>query len=112
MAEVGCAFVVPAPGARPTAEETIAYCREQAAATQVPAHVAPCAASDLPLTVFGKVQKFVLAERASAVLGLDTAAVAALAAGLRPPARARRPPAGIGGARSRARCTLSRTPSR
>jgi len=74
MGEVGCAFVVPAPGARPSEEELIAYCREQLSRYKVPAHVVLCAASDLPLTASGKVQKFVLAERATAVLGLDTAA--------------------------------------
>ena len=74
MGEVGCAFVVPAPGAKPAEEDLIAYCRAQLSRYKVPAHVVLCAASDLPLTASGKVQKFVLAERATAVLGLDTAA--------------------------------------
>jgi fatty-acyl-CoA synthase len=74
MGEVGCAFVVPAPAAKPAEEELIAYCRAQLSRYKVPAHVVLCAASDLPLTASGKVQKFVLAERAAAVLGLDTAA--------------------------------------
>jgi fatty-acyl-CoA synthase len=74
MGEVGCAFVVPAPGPEPGPEELIAYCREQLSRYKVPAHVVLCAASDLPLTASGKVQKFVLAERATEILGLGTAA--------------------------------------
>jgi len=74
MGEVGCAFVVPAAGAAPSAEELIAWCREQLSRYKVPAHVLFCAAGDLPLTASGKVQKFVLAERAAAELGLGAAA--------------------------------------
>ena len=74
MGEVGCAFVVPAAGAEPVAEELIGYCREQLSRYKVPAHVVVCTASDLPLTASGKVQKFVLAQRAAEILGIGTAA--------------------------------------
>jgi fatty-acyl-CoA synthase len=70
MGEVGCAFVVPAPGARPDPDELIAYCRDQLSRYKVPAHAVLVGASELPLTASGKVQKFVLAERATALLGL------------------------------------------
>jgi fatty-acyl-CoA synthase len=74
MGEVGCAFVVAAPGAQPDPDELIAYCREQLSRYKVPAHVILVAASELPLTASGKVQKFVLAERATALLGLGAPA--------------------------------------
>jgi fatty-acyl-CoA synthase len=74
MGEVGCAFVVPAAGAEPSAEELIAWCREQLSRFKVPAHVVFCTAAELPLTASGKVQKFVLAERAATALGLGAAA--------------------------------------
>jgi fatty-acyl-CoA synthase len=74
MGEVGCAFVVPAAGAEPAPEELIAWCRTQLSRYKVPAHVIFCAASELPLTPPGKVQKFALAERATAALGLGAAA--------------------------------------
>jgi fatty-acyl-CoA synthase len=74
MGEVGCAFVVPAPGAQPEPDELIAYCRDQLSRHKVPAHVILVDAGELPLTASGKVQKFVLAERATALLGLGAAA--------------------------------------
>jgi fatty-acyl-CoA synthase len=74
MGEAGCAFVVPAAGAEPVPEDLIAYCRDQLSRYKVPAHVIVVAASELPLTASGKVQKFVLAERAPALLGLGAAA--------------------------------------
>jgi len=74
MGEVGCAFVVAAAGAQADPDELIAYCREQLSRYKVPAHVMLVDASELPLTASGKVQKFVLAERASALLGLGAPA--------------------------------------
>jgi fatty-acyl-CoA synthase len=74
MGEVGCAFVVAAAGAQVDPDEIVAYCREQLSRHKVPAHVIVVAASELPLTASGKVQKFVLAERATALLGLGAAA--------------------------------------
>jgi fatty-acyl-CoA synthase len=74
MGEVGCAFVVPAAGAQADPEELVAYCRDQLSRHKVPAHVILVEAAELPLTASGKVQKFVLAERATALLGLGAAA--------------------------------------
>lgn len=70
MGEVGCAWVVPADDAKPDADGLIAYCRDQLARFKVPAYVLFAAADELPLTASGKVQKFKLAERATAELGL------------------------------------------
>jgi fatty-acyl-CoA synthase len=74
MGEVGCAFVVAAAGAQPDPDELIGYCREQLSRYKVPAHMIRVEAAELPLTASGKVQKFVLAERAAALLGLGAPA--------------------------------------
>jgi acyl-CoA synthetase (AMP-forming)/AMP-acid ligase II len=58
------AFVVPAPGAAPTAESIIAWCRENMSNYKVPRHVAIVDA--LPMNAVGKVTKFVLREQARA----------------------------------------------
>jgi fatty-acyl-CoA synthase len=67
MGEVGVAFVVVADGATVTAEEVLAHCRGRLARFKIPAHVLFCTAAELPLTASGKVQKFVLAQRAAAL---------------------------------------------
>ncbi|WP_167109319.1 class I adenylate-forming enzyme family protein [Mycobacterium sp. DL592] len=59
--EIGCAVVVPAPGAVLTADEVIARCRAGLARFKVPKRVVFCAADELPATATGKVQKFRLA---------------------------------------------------
>jgi len=64
MGEVGMAFVVPAPGASPTPEGVIAWCREHMANYKVPRAVRVVEA--LPMNASGKVMKFVLRERALA----------------------------------------------
>ena len=64
MGEVGMAFVVPRPGTRPTPEGIIAWSREHMANYKVPRRVEIVAA--LPMNAAGKVQKFVLRERALA----------------------------------------------
>ncbi|PWU61078.1 acyl--CoA ligase [Micromonospora globispora] len=64
MGEVGCAYVVPAPGATWTPEELIEFCRERLARFKVPRHVVAIRVDELPTTATGKIQKFVLAERA------------------------------------------------
>jgi acyl-CoA synthetase (AMP-forming)/AMP-acid ligase II len=64
MGEVGLAFVVPMPGARPTPDEIVAWCREHMANYKVPRRVEIVDA--LPMNAAGKVQKFVLRERALA----------------------------------------------
>lgn len=64
MGEVGCAYVVPAPGATWTPEELVQFCRERLARFKVPQHVVAIGVDELPTTATGKIQKFVLAERA------------------------------------------------
>jgi fatty-acyl-CoA synthase len=70
MGEVGCAWVVPAEGAAPDPDELIASCRAELARFKVPAYVLFTTADALPLTASGKVQRFVLGERAVEQLGL------------------------------------------
>jgi acyl-CoA synthetase (AMP-forming)/AMP-acid ligase II len=62
MGEVGMAFVVPRPGAQPKPEAIIAWCREHMANYKVPRRVEIVDA--LPMNAAGKVQKFVLRDRA------------------------------------------------
>jgi acyl-CoA synthetase (AMP-forming)/AMP-acid ligase II len=63
MGEVGMAFVLPVPGARPTPEAVIAWCREHMSNYKVPRRVEVVDA--LPMNASGKVTKFVLRERAA-----------------------------------------------
>jgi fatty-acyl-CoA synthase len=71
MGEVGCAWVVPAGTAEIDAQALIEHCRRELARFKVPAHVLVTTAADLPLTASGKVQKYLLAERATKELGLE-----------------------------------------
>jgi fatty-acyl-CoA synthase len=71
MGEVGCAWVVPASGATVDGDDLLDYCRQNLARFKVPAHVLVTTAADLPLTGSGKVQKYILAERAARRLGLE-----------------------------------------
>lgn len=59
--ETPCAFVTLKHGASATADELIAFCRGQLAGFKVPRTVVFC---ELPKTATGKVQKFILRERA------------------------------------------------
>jgi fatty-acyl-CoA synthase len=59
--ETPCAFVTLKPGASATAEDVIAFLRGEIARYKVPRHVVFGA---LPKTSTGKIQKFVLRERA------------------------------------------------
>jgi fatty-acyl-CoA synthase len=59
--ETPCAFIELKPNEAATEEEIIAWCRDQLARYKVPRHVVFC---DLPKTSTGKIQKFVLRERA------------------------------------------------
>ena len=60
--EVPCAFVTLKPGAPPTtAEDLIRWCRDNLAHYKAPGHVV---FGPLPKTSTGKIQKFVLRERA------------------------------------------------
>ena len=72
MGEVGCAWIVPADGAEIDPDDIIGHCRAGLARFKVPAYVFTVTPGLLPLTVSGKVQKFRLAERAIAELGLDS----------------------------------------
>jgi fatty-acyl-CoA synthase len=63
MGEIGCAWVVPGPR-RPDPEELIGHCASRLARFKVPAVVLFTDADALPMTVTGRVQKFVLVERA------------------------------------------------
>ena len=58
--EVPCAFVTLHGGLTATADEIIAYCRDNMAHFKAPKHIVFC---DLPKTSTGKVQKFELRER-------------------------------------------------
>jgi len=62
--ETPCAFVTLKPGAAATAEEIIVFLREQIAHYKVPRHVV---FGPLPKTSTGKIQKFLLRERAKEV---------------------------------------------
>ena len=62
LGEVGLAFVVPAPGTRPTPEGVISWCRDNMANYKVPRRVE--VVESLPTNASGKVMKFALRERA------------------------------------------------
>ncbi len=59
-----CAFVALRPGAEATAEEIVGYCRDHLAHFKAPRHVVFC---ELPKTSTGKVQKFLLRDRAESL---------------------------------------------
>ena len=62
--ETPCAFVELRPGAKPTEDELIAWCRERLARFKVPRRVV---FAELPRTSTGKIQKFKLREMAKSV---------------------------------------------
>ncbi len=64
MGEVGRAFVVAEPGTKPDPEALHAWCREHMANYKVPRKIEVI--DELPMNAMGKVQKFVLRERATA----------------------------------------------
>ena len=70
--DVGCAFVVVDPAVSPDADELIAHCAARVARFKVPAHVLFIEATELPRTVTGRVQKFLLIERAVRTLAATT----------------------------------------
>jgi len=65
MGEVGAAFIVFDEGTTPEPDAVIAYCRERLARFKVPAHIFPISDVELPTSASGKIQKFVLTERAT-----------------------------------------------
>jgi fatty-acyl-CoA synthase len=62
--ETPIAFIELKPGVAATAEEIIAWCQDRLARYKCPRHVV---FGDLPKTSTGKIQKFVLRERAKGV---------------------------------------------
>jgi fatty-acyl-CoA synthase len=66
--EVGCAWIVPEPGAEIDTNELIALCKAKLARFKVPKHFLLTGADELPTTPTGKVQKFKLARRAADIL--------------------------------------------
>jgi acyl-CoA synthetase (AMP-forming)/AMP-acid ligase II len=67
LGEVGMAFVVLTAGATTTPDEIVSWAREQMANYKAPRHVEVL--DELPLNATGKVEKLVLAQRATEVLG-------------------------------------------
>lgn len=70
MGEVGVAFLVPRPGAtlEPAAMQAMVAAR--LARFKVPRHVLVVAADDIPTTASGRARKFLLSQKAQAMLGL------------------------------------------
>jgi fatty-acyl-CoA synthase len=69
MGEVGCAWVVPNDPGALDGEELTAHCAARLARFKVPAVVLFAKVDELPMTSTGKVQKFVLVERALREIG-------------------------------------------
>jgi fatty-acyl-CoA synthase len=69
-----CAWVKLRPGESLTAEEIRDFCRDQIAHYKVPRHIR--FVDGFPMTVTGKIQKFIMREEMSAELGLRAAATA------------------------------------
>ena len=66
LTEVPVAFVIPAAGAAPTADELIAACRGRIASFKIPRHVV--FVDELPTTSSGKVQKVKIRDEALRLL--------------------------------------------
>ena len=67
--EVVCAWVVPRPGVDPTEEELRSFCRDGIAHFKIPRHIR--FVDELPMTISGKPQKFVMRERMVEMLRLE-----------------------------------------
>jgi len=67
--ETPCAFVELKPGSKLTPEEVVAHCKKHLAGFKVPRAVVFC---ELPKTSTGKIQKFVLREKAKSTSAIDT----------------------------------------
>jgi fatty-acyl-CoA synthase len=70
-----CAWIVLKPGAQATEDEIRAFCRDQIAHYKVPRHVRFVA--EIPMTVTGKAQKFVMRRQMAEELGLASPPVTA-----------------------------------
>jgi fatty-acyl-CoA synthase len=68
------AWIKPRPGETLTAEDITAFCAGQIAHYKVPRHIR--FVDDFPMTVTGKIQKYLMRERMSAELGVRAAATA------------------------------------
>ncbi|HZZ48544.1 MAG TPA: class I adenylate-forming enzyme family protein [Pseudonocardia sp.] len=68
MGEVGAAWIVLRAGAELDPDELVRHCTQRLARFKVPRHVLPIAAEDIPATPSGRPRKFLLAERATALL--------------------------------------------
>jgi len=69
-----CAWIRTRPGETLTAEEVREFCRDQIAHYKVPRHIR--FVDEFPMTVTGKVQKFIMRERMAAELGVNEAVTA------------------------------------
>jgi fatty-acyl-CoA synthase len=67
--ETPCAFVELKPGSNPTEQEIIEFCRGQMAKFKAPRAVV---FGELPKTSTGKIQKFLLREKAKSTAAIDT----------------------------------------
>jgi fatty-acyl-CoA synthase len=72
-----CAWIVLRPGADPDTESILAFCRGRIAHYKVPRYVK--FADELPMTVSGKIQKFIMRKVSTEELGLGAAAAIATA---------------------------------
>jgi fatty-acyl-CoA synthase len=72
--EAVCAWVVLKPGRQASADDIRDFCRDQIAHYKVPRHVR--FVDEMPMTITGKVQKFVMRDRMIEELGLVAAKTA------------------------------------
>ncbi len=68
------AWIKPRPGEHLTAEEVVAFCRDQIAHYKVPRHIR--FVDEFPMTVTGKVQKYLMRDRMAVELGVREATTA------------------------------------
>ena len=74
--EAVCAWIVLKPGQQASADDIRAFCRDQIAHYKVPHHIRFIDAAEMPMTITGKAQKFVMRERMVAELGVEAAKTA------------------------------------
>jgi fatty-acyl-CoA synthase len=74
MGEELCAWIKLRPGAALTADDVKAFCQDQIAHYKVPRHIR--FVDEFPMTVTGKMQKFIMRERMAEELGATAAATA------------------------------------
>ena len=74
--EAVCAWIVLKPGQQASAEDVRAFCRDQIAHYKVPHHIRFITDAEMPMTITGKAQKFVMRERMMVELGIVAAKTA------------------------------------